>query len=322
MYLTELVERWTAISWRSQIAQCLFQDLQSFAALRRTEPECFWQASRLKPSFEVPLRREKNSLSLVYGSAIALKHAPHGHLSARDLAQHLTEQWSLRYPHPVPSPVEVRSAVTLRYTETGWLVLHLCDRALLSWITVAIDHLSAGYPTAPLMPTAEKTLTLGDRLWPIHHGYARCQTLGRLMDEMDRSSDRPTRPHHTKTHFGLDENTLKLSSWDVQAEDAIRIDPAEKALLYELVEVVDHLAEKFAQGHLKPDRSSPMETCWLKLGLGLCDRLQQVDRHSHLFDPHQTAVTHRQRQNLLRLTQQILAWILQTGFGQVPSAEL
>lgn len=139
---------------------------------------------------------------------------------------------------------------------------------------------------------------------------------------MDRSSDRPTRPHHTKTHFGLYENTLKLSSWDVQAEDAIRIDPAEKALLYELVEVVDHLAEKFAQGHLNPDRPSPMEICWLKLGLSLCDRLQQVDRHSHLFDPHQTAVTHRQRQNLLRLTQQILAWILQTGFGQVPTAEL
>ncbi|MBF2088108.1 MAG: hypothetical protein IGR80_15010 [Synechococcales cyanobacterium K44_A2020_017] len=322
MYLTELVERWTAISWRSQIAQCLFQDLQSFAALRRTEPECFWQASRLKPSFEVPLRREKNSLSLVYGSAIALKHAPHGHLSARDLAQHLTEQWSLRCSHPVPPPVEVRSAVTLRYTETGWLMLHLCDRALSSWINLAIHHLADGYPTPPLMPTAEKNLTLGDRLWPIQHGHARCQTLRTLMDEMDRLSDRPTHSHHTKNHFALHESTLKLSGWDVQAADPLSLDPVEKALLYELVEVVDHLAEGLAQWHLNPDRSSQMQTSWLKLALGLCDRLQQVDRHSHLFDPHQTAITHRQRQRLLLLTQLILAWILQTGFGQVPAAEL
>lgn len=100
------------------------------------------------------------------------------------------------------------------------------------------------------------------------------------------------------------------------------MDPAEKALLYELVEVVDHVAERLAQWHLNPDRSSSVETFWLKLGLSLCDRLQQVDRHSHLFDPRQTAVTHRQRQHLLQLTQQILAWILQTGFGQVPAAEL
>ncbi|HEY9817011.1 MAG TPA: hypothetical protein V6D20_14610, partial [Candidatus Obscuribacterales bacterium] len=75
MYLTELVERWTAISWRSQIVQCLFQDLQSLAVLQGTESECFLQASRPRLNVEVPLKREKNSLFLVYGSAIALKQA-------------------------------------------------------------------------------------------------------------------------------------------------------------------------------------------------------------------------------------------------------
>ncbi|HEY9816828.1 MAG TPA: hypothetical protein V6D20_13670, partial [Candidatus Obscuribacterales bacterium] len=214
---------------------------------------------------------------------------------------------------------------TLRYTETGWLILHVCDRALFPWITLVIQHLSDEYLNPLGTLTAGKNLTLGDRLWPLQHGHARCQTLRRLMDEMDRSLDRSIHSHHTKTYSALHESTLKLSSWDVQAEDPPSLDSAEKALLYELVEVIDYLAERLTQWHLSPEQSSQtsqMENRLLKLALSLCDRLQQVERHSHLFDPHQTALTHRQRQRLLLLTQLILAWILQAGFGQVPAAEL
>ncbi|TVQ17149.1 MAG: hypothetical protein EA367_18295 [Leptolyngbya sp. DLM2.Bin15] len=215
----------------------------------------------------------------------------------------------------------MRSAITVRHTETGWLILHVCDRALLSWITLTTHHLSAWNPAPPLMSRAREDASFSDRLWPIQHGHARCQTLQRLMDGMHHA-EKSTRSHHTKTDFALHENAMRLSGGTLQAEDAIPIDPATKALVYELVEVIDQLAEQVAQGHLNPDPSSQMEKRWLKLGLSLCDRLQQVERHGQLFDPTQTAVTHRQQHHLLQLTQQILAWILQTGFGQVPAAEL
>jgi hypothetical protein len=127
--------------------------------------------------------------SVCYSSAIGLTLAAKSHGTHATISRGLLDSVICATSVNQKIAAECLEA-TGRITETGWLELHLDDRALVKWLI----HTQQSIPLLPLIPASLSPIQQQDpRLWPALHTHVRINQILATVPSLD----------HTKSLFPL-----------------------------------------------------------------------------------------------------------------------